>query len=64
MTQPNTRGTVTHTEIRITDRSIYLDDVEAELDHVFVAGAVVPGPGVHLESITEQRVGKTPIIKA
>ena len=30
---------------------------------MFVAGAVVPGPGVHLESITEQRVGKTPTIK-
>ena len=29
----------------------YLDDVEAELDNVFGASAVVPGPSVHLEGL-------------
>ena len=33
-----------------------LDDVETELDHVFVAGAVVPGTSVHLEGIAAYRL--------
>ena len=52
----------THKEVSVGH--IYLDDVETELDHVFVTRAVIPGSGVHLERITEQRVGKTPVINA